>query len=197
MFDRNYCRAINPATNSPWAYHIACFSDEECDKIIEQGSRLEIIQANLGTERNIEKNLRNNTVGFFSPKTPDHEWIYTKLIEQVRHFNNLFWKFDLTFIECVQFTRYDKTGNFYGSHMDIFYDPLEVRKLSVSVQLSDPNTYKGSELCMFRRGTEWDPAPKQRGTIVVFPSYHVHQVTPLEEGERYSLVSWVAGPPFK
>ena len=37
---------------------------------------------------------------------------------------------------------------------------------------------------------------KQRGTIVVFPSFVWHKVTPVKKGTRYSLVSWHLGHPF-
>ena len=34
------------------------------------------------------------------------------------------------------------------------------------------------------------------GSIVVFPSFSWHQVTPVTKGTRYSLVAWFVGPPF-
>ena len=38
---------------------------------------------------------------------------------------------------------------------------------------------------------------KQRGLIAVFPSYVLHQVTPVTQGSRQSLVAWISGPAFK
>ena len=38
---------------------------------------------------------------------------------------------------------------------------------------------------------------KQIGDLVVFPSYVLHEVTPVTKGERNSLVCWVTGPSFK
>ena len=34
------------------------------------------------------------------------------------------------------------------------------------------------------------PVPLEQGEIVVFPSLLLHQVTPVTEGKRYSLVLW-------
>ena len=39
--------------------------------------------------------------------------------------------------------------------------------------------------------------PREQGQIIVFPSYTLHEVTPITKGTRYSLVSWVSGPSFK
>ena len=41
------------------------------------------------------------------------------------------------------------------------------------------------------------PAEAARGTIIAFPSYVLHRVTPTESGVRKSLVIWVGGPEFR
>ena len=46
--------------------------------------------------------------------------------------------------------------------------------------------------------TKNDPGVlKVRGSVNYFPSYMLHEVTPLERGTRYALVGWVNGPAFK
>ena len=37
----------------------------------------------------------------------------------------------------------------------------------------------------------------KKGSIVVFPSYLWHRVTPVTRGTRYSLVAWNLGWPFQ
>jgi PKHD-type hydroxylase len=79
----------------------------------------------------------------------------------------------------------------------------KIRKLSVTVSLSDPKNYKGGNLKFdfgphsaggrFHTCTEIRP----RGSIIVFPSHVYHQVTPVTQGTRYSLVAWNLGYPFK
>jgi PKHD-type hydroxylase len=70
------------------------------------------------------------------------------------------------------------------------------RKLSFVLQLSDPNEYEGGELQFYFGG---DPlvAKKQKGIITFFPSNSLHECTPVTFGERYVIVGWVHGPPFK
>jgi len=43
-----------------------------------------------------------------------------------------------------------------------------------------------------------DSAPLSRalGSISFFPSYTIHEVTPVTSGVRYSLVGWACGPAF-
>ena len=44
---------------------------------------------------------------------------------------------------------------------------------------------------------EEDEIPRfEEGSIIVFPSFLKHRVTPVTKGVRYSLVSWFVGPPF-
>ena len=38
---------------------------------------------------------------------------------------------------------------------------------------------------------------KEQGTLILFPSYILHEVKPITKGERNSLVTWVTGKPFK
>ena len=79
-----------------------------------------------------------------------------------------------------------------------------VRKLSVTISLTDSETYEGGNLkfdwgehaetkSRFHECTEIRP----RGSIIVFPSYYYHQVTPVTKGTRYSLVIWYYGKPFR
>ena len=36
-----------------------------------------------------------------------------------------------------------------------------------------------------------------KGSLVVFPSYYRHRVTPVTKGTRYSLVVWNLGQPYR
>ena len=54
----------------------------------------------------------------------------------------------------------------------------------------------GGDLKFFEDNTG-SIAVKQQGTLILFPSYVLHQVTPVTKGERNSLVAWVTGDKFK
>jgi PKHD-type hydroxylase len=40
-------------------------------------------------------------------------------------------------------------------------------------------------------------APKEKGAVVMFPSYLMHRITPVTKGVRKSLVLWVGGNTFR
>lgn len=79
----------------------------------------------------------------------------------------------------------------------------KVRKLSITVNLNKPDEYDGGNLkfdfgphAAGKRFHEVEEIRPQ-GSIIVFPSYMYHQVTPVTRGTRYSLVLWSLGQPFK
>ena len=99
--------------------------------------------------------------------------------------------------DSLQFTNYKAPGGKYGKHVDRGYD-TPVRKLSVSIQLTDPKKYKGGELKLYNQEDENSSVMnKNQGSLIVFPSYVLHEVMPVTKGERNSLVTWVTGPQFK
>jgi len=101
--------------------------------------------------------------------------------------------FKVDFLPPVQFAEYG-TGGHYDWHHDVHWESAGRydRKLSVVIQLSDPTQYQGGEF-QFRE-VETPLAFKQQGSILVFPSYLLHRVTPIENGTRHSLVGWMEGP---
>jgi PKHD-type hydroxylase len=80
--------------------------------------------------------------------------------------------------------------------MDIGPQELAFRKLSLVVQLSNPSDYSGGDL-QIRSGHGEATVSKTQGTVIVFPSYLLHQVTPVTGGLRESLVLWSGGNSYK
>jgi len=81
----------------------------------------------------------------------------------------------------------------------------KIRKLSVTVTLSDPKDYKGGELEFDFRNEDPNKKPNvkkcteilPKGSLVVFPGFVWHRVCPVKKGSRYSLVIWSLGWPYK
>lgn len=105
------------------------------------------------------------------------------------------WHINATMLEQIQIGRYG-VGGHYDWHKDTL-SPIDgiQRKLSLSLQLSDPNTYEGGDLLI--GGPNSVPATRKQGSIIVFPSCQLHKVTPVTKGERFSVVAWVRGPQFR
>ena len=79
----------------------------------------------------------------------------------------------------------------------------KVRKLSVTINISPPGSYDGGNL-KFDYGPHSDGnryhevvEARDQGSIIIFPSFIDHTVTPITRGKRYSLVLWNLGDPFK
>ena len=89
-------------------------------------------------------------------------------------------------------------GDFYDFHQDndLEYE-VDIRKLSMTVQLSDPETYEGGEFYFYDGNKKTEPLLQEQGSIIIFDSREWHRISPVTEGVRYSLVSRTLGPAFK
>lgn len=191
-------------TNQSWylklkPFHLYGYIDnfltpDQCRQVIEYGKKQSIVEG-VVRDKTVHTKLRNNTNSYFNSADKEIEWLYRRATDGIESINNLY-GFDLDYIEILQFTIYDRVGDFYSSHMDLMPDHVHYRKLSFSVQLSDPNDYEGSNLELMN-GEEYVPMERIQGKAVFFPSFVPHRVTELKKGSRYSLVGWVCGPSWK
>ena len=187
---------FNVDTVENWAYVDNAFTSEECDKIKSIALSKEKIQATVGNENKINTDIRRNSIVWLNDKDQDLRWMYKRLSEIAITLNEQFFKFDLFgFCEDIQFTEYKAPGEFYREHMDKKHNGVS-RKLSIVVQLTDPKEYQGCELKLNISGNQ-KAMGKGQGNVYAFPSYILHQVTPITEGTRHSLVAWIAGRNFK
>jgi PKHD-type hydroxylase len=148
-----------------------------------------------GGNNNINPDVRRSQISWLN-NSQDTEWVFRKLGNVGAELNAKYFRFDLTgFGEALQMTNYNSDDHgMYGWHVD-YGGPIS-RKLSLVVQLSDPSEYEGGELQI---KTNANPllVKKQRGYVAAFPSYTLHQVTPVTRGNRQSLVAWISGAPFR
>lgn len=66
----------------------------------------------------------------------------------------------------------------------------------MTIQLSDTDAYEGGDL-QFMINNKIENTPREKGTIIIFPSFIMHRVTPITKGTRHSIVGWVSGPPYR
>jgi PKHD-type hydroxylase len=172
------------------------FSKEELNKISIGVENIEFVNAKtVGSE---SKEIRSSRIKWI-PQNQDWYWLYEKLSNMATEANNALWNFDLLSMpELIQYTEYlDVEGGHYGWHQDIGPGILSLRKVSITVQLSDDNEYEGGEL-QFNVGGDGNlDAPKGLGTVVIFPSYLLHRVKKVTKGTRKSFVLWVGGAHYR
>lgn len=134
----------------------------------------------------------------------DTHWMSGVILNALNIINQENFQFDLFHGfsgHSTQYTVYGK-DNFFKWHCDddIYVpkpNPSIIRKLSVSLQLSEPDEYEGGELQLQDTTGRVYTAPKERGLIIVFDSRARHRVRPIKRGVRKSLVGWVNGPRWK
>ena len=177
------------------------FTPRECERIIALGKSQLAQDATIMTRAEsgptLDRSKRSNSITWFKKEDAGTQALQAKLGRLVQDVNKDVYHFDLAgFGEALQFTRYENIGDTYTWHQDLGIGSTSCRKLSVVVQLSDPATYRGCDLQIYREG---EPAAVERsqGTVLIFPSWTLHRVTPLEAGVRYSLVAWIGGEPFR
>lgn len=185
-------------TQEQWCFASNVFTNEELDQIIATGENPELsCPMAEGTVYGKNNGVRSCQVSWINSGLPENSWIFQRLTKAVLDINSKFFGFDLKVLDSLQFTKYvGSTDDHYGKHCDMLYKSFTTRKLSFSLLLSNPEDYQGGDL-LIHSGERPDVPEKTRGNIVFFPSYALHEVTPVTSGVRYSLVGWCSGPPFK
>jgi PKHD-type hydroxylase len=105
-------------------------------------------------------------------------------------------QFELTvdpLFEDVQFIRYGLDGHFQTWHSVAGVDRFDERRISVSVELSEPGDYDGGLLEI--APVVGVPRSLPRGGARLFPSRMIHRVTPVTRGVRHALVAWTGRKP--
>ena len=195
-------------------YFKSALSNILCDKIVKEGMSNNQKSAGVGYvdpktkfELTEVRKIRDSNVSWISDV-----WLKKLLKPYVDRANQKAgWNFNLNDSEDCQFTIYNQ-GQYYAWHTDAdekLYKNKEwkglMRKLSVTVSLSNPEDYEGGLLEFDLRNigeinTSEIIKCKEilpKGSIVVFPSYTWHRVSPVTSGTRLSLVQWNLGPGFK
>ena len=165
----------------------------------------------------INKEKRNSQNAWI----PTSHWVGGFIWHYVQRANRENFLYDLRNIdgETLQYTRYD-VGQYYNWHTDAGltqqYKPQSIgnrgheiatdflnekteliRKLSIVVQLSNPEDYEGGNLQIMNDEGKTYFAPRKKGTIILFDSRAQHRVLKVTGGVRKSIVGWVVGPRWK
>lgn len=147
-----------------------------------------------GEEKNDD--IRRSQVKWLSHDNATKQFLW----QYIQQANRNAFGFNIDNLGDIQYTEYDETDEgHYDWHHDINWsqDKAYDRKLSITVQLTDGSEYEGGQF-EFSEVANPDPgASKKLGTVLVFPSYLKHRVTPVTKGKRISLVGWFEGPRWK
>jgi PKHD-type hydroxylase len=173
------------------------FTDYELDQLVMQANQVKKVSSTVGS--GAVSNYRICDIAWLESDEveSDFDWVYATLANAISRVNNEHFQFDLTHLTTLQFTVYNGSNHSnYQKHLDLGRQ-FPNRKLSFSVQLSDDAEYVGGDLRFHYIKNQPEVAPREKGKIIFFPSWVVHDVTPVTQGTRRSLVGWVNGPNFK
>lgn len=173
------------------------FDETQIESILKIAEDYEFKDAVVSVSNSLDKEKRKSKIKWLPPEAEKTEWIYEMIMQWVMAANFNLWKFDINhFKDSIQYTEYHDDNGHYDWHMDLGPYPFSTRKISITVQLSDPSEYEGGDF-QIRYGNQEITLPKEKGTILLFPSYMLHRVTPVTKGVRKSLVLWVGGTTFR
>ena len=131
----------------------------------------------------VDKDSADNKIG----------WLPRRFKDKITSLNPQIWDFDIDDISDIFILRYGVNDKF-EQHIDLgegYWD----RKLSMLVQLSAPDSYQGGSLEFGFSPTA--VASREQGSLLVFPAWVPHRVTPITSGTRYVAGCFVLGPSFR
>lgn len=155
-----------------------------------------IIGESVSGEKSLD--VRSSKIKWI-PHSDDWNWLYNKFQDMIAEANDELWNFNIyDIVEEIQYTEYHASDmGHYDWHQDIGPGDASLRKISLTVQLTDSNLYEGRDLEIWQGGEVRDKTPRGSGIVIIFPSYMMHRVTPVTKGVRRSLVLWVGGEHYK
>ncbi len=185
-----------PAEVAPYVFYDNFLTELECYTLIDLAKRLPPAPALVGGKTDVDgtnKEKRRSEL-FWINWEHQHEWLFKKMSDSIFLANNKWWGYHLSGInEALQLTHYKSEDlGHYDWHEDHGDQPGFLhRKLSMVILLND--SFEGGQFEFYHTG-----APKEfkKGSMILFPSFKTHRVLPVTSGERWSLVSWINGPPF-
>lgn len=153
--------------------------------------------AELGSDTDsYETNNRN--IAYLSP-SDSTKWLYDLLFPLALEANEKLFGFDIDIVtDPIHYVIYPEDGGHLDWHMDVGAFAVNKRKLAMTVQLSDPKDYDGGEFQIWFGGKDGHiTLPREKGDVLIFPTFCMHRVTPITRGQRKVLVFWTGGRPFR
>lgn len=131
-------------------------------------------------------------------KFGDAKHVLEKFHNYCLNINQKMFGFDLFQLNDLDLMNYNtyKVGGEYSWHRDgEKNEPFDL-KLTAILDLS-PGQYTGGEFSLFLDSPCVIDQFKGTGSMIIFPSWIVHKVSPVTSGERVSLAHFLSGPLLK
>lgn len=184
-------------THNTFWYWDSVLDKKECEFILKNIDNKKFQPAGITKDNKVDENTRVTDI-YWLDVFSTVGCVLQAYINAANHYAG--WDFKLRYMEKVQIGKYtEDKDSFYDWHIDtnVPDQNQEQRKLSIALLLSDPKDFEGGKLELKELDKEQNnKILKTQGSIVVFPSFMEHKVTPVTKGTRYTAVSWMSGPKF-
>jgi len=168
-------------------------SDQEVEKFLNYTDTKKPVIGEVFRSGEKVKDVKYRDVKIFSIDEEQKD-LY-EILNTIANTVNLYFKYEIDGIEKAQIMKYSAPSQGYNWHIDIGAEGIALkRKIGVSILLNDD--YEGGEI-MFRSGDKEEGIKPPTGNMVAFSSFIPHKVNPITKGDRYVVVAWFTGPPFK
>ena len=181
------------------------FSDKHIKKLedlvfnnykFSKGRVGELLQTKEDLQLSTKRNNRN--IAYIEPNSKS-KWLYELLFPIAIEANEDLFHFDINSVtDLIHYVIYPEDGGHLTWHKDMSEGQTMRRKLAMTVQLSNPSDYEGGEFQIWHGGeNDFETITREKGDVIVFPTFYTHRVKPITKGERRSLVFWTGGRPFR
>lgn len=134
---------------------------------------------------------------------PYDDLIIQKCLAENKHI----WNLDISSVITTKYLVYD-VGKYSDWHLDGGFgvdapnmpDNIIWRKLSASVALTDDADYSGGEIEMIvsaHPSVSHIKIKPSKGSILLYPPFTSHSISPVTRGTRKTLVYWFCGPRWR
>jgi len=174
------------------------FDDEQITNILKD-TKIELWRSAEAVDPNTGQSVKSKD-RVCQGQAVSNNFPLNNLLHVITQMNSQYWRFDINHVDLVRdypsVYKYGVDGHF-DWHVDMS-TAISTRKLGFTIQLSNPKDYEGGDLQFFDGSkTRKEPELKEKGTLIVFPSFVWHRVLPITKGTRYAIVGWIHGNHFK
>lgn len=184
-------------THPNWLLFEEYLSEEDCERWLSLGRQIPVQKATTFRSDGEEDSHRKTDIRWLPDEGPYKEM--HRVFRDVAYAANQYFGVTLTELPPLQFTEYAGVGHHYDMHHDINWNRQDGRhrKISIVVQLSNPDDYEGGILSFAQTQNPEPSSLIKQGSIICFLSYLEHGVSPITAGSRTSLVGWFEGPRWR
>ena len=173
------------------------FSPDECRSVVATALAGDCGQAAL--VGGVRASTLRRAQTYWLSDMGDSAWVFNRMLKTLTEANRRHFDFQIEeFAEQMQVARYcADQKDFFEWHTDVGNGPMAARrKLTMVIQLSASESYVGGCLESNSNGSV-RTSSREIGTALLLPSFVLHRVSPVHDGDRFSLTLWSHGPAFR